>query len=131
MRFLNDIAKPTDAELEILHVLWREGPSTVRTVNEQLATRRGVGYTTTLKIMQIMYDKGMLAREQKGRGHVYRALYEETETQTLLVDRFMDTAFGGSAAKLVMRALGSKGTSREEIDEIKRYLDTFDGKDTP
>jgi len=103
-------------------MLWKAGPATVREVNETLGRRRRVGYTTTLKIMQIMHEKGLLSREQAGRGHRYAAVHAEEETQTALLDRFLDTAFGGSAAKLVMRALGSRETSREEISEIKKYL---------
>ncbi len=114
--------KPTDAELEILQLLWRHGPQTVRTVNDTLNEKRRVGYTTTLKIMQIMFEKGMVTREQEGRGHIYSAVYQEQETQKELLDRFMENAFGGSALKLVMQALGNRKTSKQELDEIKDYL---------
>lgn len=117
--------KPTESELEILHVLWQHGPSTVRFVNEQLGRRRDgreVGYTTTLKIMQLMHDKGLLARDDANRTHVYRAAVRERETQGLLLERFVDSAFGGSALKLVLQALGNRRTSREELAQIRTLL---------
>ncbi len=122
------LPKPTDAELEILQVLWQHGPITVRFVNEEQNRKRPVGYTTTLKIMQIMTEKKMLLRDTRGRSHVYRAAYQEQETKKLLLDRFLETTFGGSAMKLVMQALGNRRTSREELDRIRAYLDTLEGE---
>ena len=122
--------KPTDGELEILRILWQAGPSTVRTVNEALSAARPVGYTTTLKLMQIMYDKGLLDRQRDGKTHIYRALISEAETRQQLVDRLVDTAFGGSAMKLVMQALGSHPASQDELDEIRRYLESIAGDAT-
>lgn len=121
--------KPTDSELEILQILWKEGPATVRLVNDQLNTQRTVGYTTTLKIMQIMYEKGFLSREKEGKTHIYQAEVQQSEAQKHLVDKLLDTAFQGSATQLVMQALGSRDTSQEEIDEIRRFLDGLDDED--
>lgn len=121
--------KPTDAELEILHVLWTNGPSTVRQVHETLSQSRDIGYTTALKLMQIMHEKGLLTRDAEGKSHLYTAAVSEDETQRGLVDRFVETAFRGSASKLVMQVLGQHKTSQEELDEIKRLLNSLD-KDT-
>ena len=122
--------KPTDAEMEILQVLWRFGPVKVRFVNEQLNQLRKIGYTTTLKTMQIMMEKGMVSRVSRGKGHVYRAELKEGETQKVLLDRFLDIAFGGSAKKLVMQALGNRTTSKKELAEIKEYLAGLEGEET-
>ncbi|MFD2246867.1 BlaI/MecI/CopY family transcriptional regulator [Pontibacter ruber] len=119
--------KPTEAELEILQVLWQHGPSTVRFVNEELSKTKEVGYTTTLKIMQIMTEKGMLEPDKSSRTHVYRPLLSEEATQRKLLDRFLDTTFRGSAMKLVMQALGNHSTSPEELDEIRNLLDKLEG----
>lgn len=117
--------KPTDAELEILHVLWANGPSTVRQVHEKLSQSRDIGYTTALKLMQIMYEKGLLHRDEENRSHTYAAAVSEEETQRGLVDRFLETAFRGSATKLVMQVLGQHKASREELDEIKNLLNNL------
>lgn len=114
--------KPTDAELEILQVLWSHGPCTVRFVNEHLNVKKRVGYTTTLKFMQIMTEKNMLGRNEKSRTHIYRPLIAKEETQNLLLDKFLLNAFGGSAMKLVMQALGNHQPTQEELDEIKAYI---------
>lgn len=123
----NKPLKPTDAELEILQVLWAHGPSTVRFINNQLNQRKAVGYTTTLKIMQIMADKQMVSRQLDGRTHIYSPAVSQEETLSQLVDRLLDTAFGGSAMKLVMQALGNHKASKEEHDEIRRLLDQLEG----
>jgi len=117
---------PTEAELEILQVLWREGPATVRLVNRRLNENRPIGYTTTLKTMQIMTEKGMLQRDETDRSHVYAARLREQETQTALLDRILDRAFGGSASKLVMRALSDGAPSRQEIQEIRAFLEKME-----
>lgn len=117
------LPKPTDGELAILRILWQNGPSTVRTVNDALNLEREVGYTTTLKLMQIMYEKGLLDREKSGKTHIYQALIEEEEAQMQLLDKLMDSAFHGSAKNLIMRALGNRRSSQEELDEIRQYLD--------
>ncbi|GAB4395190.1 MAG: BlaI/MecI/CopY family transcriptional regulator [Microscillaceae bacterium] len=118
--------KPTDAELEILRVLWQNGPATVRYVHEALNAQRPedqqIGYTTTLKMMQLMTDKGLLSRDASQRTHVFKAKLSEEATQKSLVERLLDTAFGGSAKKLVMQALGQSKTSRAELEEIKKLI---------
>ena len=117
--------KPTESELEILQVLWASGPSTVRQVNDHLSQTKEVGYTTTLKLMQIMHEKGLLSRTEEGRYHVYQALVEEKETQQHLLDRFVDTAFRGSAMKLVMQALGSSKATPQELEELKKLINNL------
>lgn len=119
--------KPTEAELEILQILWKHGPSTVRFVHEQLAKKKDIGYTTTLKNMQNMVQKNMLDRDEESRSHVYKAALKQQETQKMLLDRFLDTAFGGSAGKLVMQALGNKKTSKEELQQIKDLINKLEG----
>ena len=121
--------KPTDSELEILHVLWTNGPSTVRQVHDSLSTGRDLGYTTALKLMQIMYEKGLLTREETNRSHTYAAAVTEEDTQRGLVDRFVETAFRGSASKLVMQVLGQHKASRQELDEIKKLLNQINSAD--
>jgi predicted transcriptional regulator len=124
----NPIPKPTESELEILQVLWQHGPNTVRFVNDQLSQKRDVGYTTTLKILQLMLDKGLVLREDDSKTHVYRAAVREEETQGLLLDRFVESAFGGSAMKLVMQALGNRHTSAEELAQIRSLLDNMENQ---
>ena len=117
--------KPTDAELSILRVLWARGPSTVRQVAEVLGN--ATGYTTVLKLLQIMADKGLVVRDESSRTHVYEAAYSEDQTQRQLVTDLLDRAFGGSAAKLVLQALNAKKTSPEELAEIRKLLDARGG----
>ena len=114
--------KPTESELDILSVLWENGPSTVRFVNDQISLKKLAGYTTTLKLMQIMHDKGMVDRVQDGRTHIYRAVAKQEEMQVRLLDRLLETAFSGSASKLVMQALGNHHTSEKELREIKDLI---------
>ena len=118
--------KPTDSELEILQILWKNGPNTVKFVNDELNKRKEVGYTTTLKTMQIMFDKKILSREKSGRSHTYKAVSEENETKNQLIDKILDSAFGGSASKLVMQALGNRKTSEKEISEIRELLNKIE-----
>lgn len=118
---------PTDSELEILQVLWQNGPSTVRFINEELSKNKEVGYTTTLKIMQIMLEKGILVRNEESRTHIYRPAISEDAAQKKLLDRFMDATFRGSAMKLVVQALGSGKTSQEELNEIKKLIEQIEG----
>nr|WP_242478918.1 BlaI/MecI/CopY family transcriptional regulator [Hymenobacter sp. CCM 8763] len=120
------IPKPTESELEILQVLWQHGPSTVRFVNDELSQRREIGYTTTLKLLQLMLEKVLVLRDDDTRTHIYRAAVREEETQGLLLDKFVDAAFGGSAMKLVMQALGNRRTSREELAQIRRLLNDIE-----
>jgi BlaI family transcriptional regulator, penicillinase repressor len=119
--------RPTDAELAILKVLWARGPSTVRQVLDAVAEERGTGYTTVLKLLQIMADKQLVARDESERTHVYRARMSQAETQRQLLDDLMDRAFGGSAMQLVMRALSGRRTSARDLAEIRRLLDQRDG----
>ena len=114
--------RPTEAELAILRVLWERGPSTVRQVHDVLAPERESGYTTTLKFMQLMTEKGMLERQEDGRVHLYRAAYPAEATQQRLIVDLLERAFGGSSAKLVVQALAAKPASSEELREIKRLL---------
>ena len=114
--------KPTDAELAVLRVLWTHGPSTVRQVHDILAADRPLGYTTTLKTVQIMTDKGFLDREETGRHHVYRARQREHDTQRRLVGDLLDLAFNGSLSNFVMQALATRRTTPEELREIRRLL---------
>ncbi len=118
----NKIPKPTEAELEILQVLWEHGPSSVRFVNDKLNEEREIGYTTTLKLMQIMADKGLALRNTESRTHIYQAAVSEADTQQRLLRKFVDTTFRGSAMKLVMQALGGHQASPEELDEIKALI---------
>jgi len=114
--------KPTDSELEILQVLWQFGPSSVRAVHEHLAKQRDTGYTTTLKLMQIMLDKGLVKRNAEARSHIYEAVVQEADVQSQLLQRFVDSAFRGSASQLVLQALGSHKASRKELEEIKALI---------
>jgi predicted transcriptional regulator len=118
--------KPTNAELGILSVLWEAGPSTVREVHETMADRE-VGYTTVLKLLQIMTDKGLVARDESARSHVYRATRPEKQVKRRLVTDLLDRAFGGSTASLVMHALEGKKASREELRQIRELIDVLDG----
>ena len=119
-------AKPTAAELEILNVLWELGAGTVREVHGELERRQGVGYTTVLKLLQIMTEKGLVARDEKDRAHVYRPALKREETQGQIVGDLLDRVFGGSAAQLVLRALSDRKASKQEIAEIRQMLDSIE-----
>ena len=114
--------KPTEAELDILALLWELGPSSVRTINNEQNRTRRVGYTTTLKQLQIMHEKNMVSRTSDGRTHIYSAERDREETQKQLLDRVLDAAFGGSASKLVMQVLGNHKSSKKELEEIKALI---------
>lgn len=118
----DELPMPTDAELAILRVLWSRGPCTVRDVHEALAAQ-GTGYTTALKLMQIMAAKGLVKRDESSRSHVYSAVPSEEKTQRRLLRELMDKAFSGSAAELVQRALSVKPASREDLAAIREMLD--------
>jgi len=118
---------PTDAELAILRVLWASESATVREVQDRLDTDQR--YTTVLKHLQIMHDKGLVNRDESGRAHVYTAAVAEADTQRRLVDDLLDRAFGGSARQLVMRALSTEDVSRDELDQIRTLLDQIDDPD--
>ena len=125
MRHMTGRRKPTDAELGILRVLWTRGPSTVREVAEALG--RDESYTTVLKLLQIMADKGLVNRDESARSHVYAAAHSEDKTQKQLVADLLARAFDGSAAKLVLHALDTGKASREELAEIRRLIDRHRG----
>ncbi len=118
--------KTTESELEILQVLWQKGNCTVRQVHEELSKNKESGYTTTLKLMQIMHDKGLVTRDSSAKTHIYSAAVSEKHTQKSAVEKMINTLFKGSAADLIMQALGNHKASKEEIDEIKTYLKKFD-----
>jgi predicted transcriptional regulator len=118
--------KPTESELEVLQILWSKGPSTVRQVNNLLKRSKDVGYTTTLKIMQIMNEKGLVERETDSRTHIYSAGVSREDTQNLLLNRFLENTFKGSASSLVMQALGNHHASASELKEIKDLIEKLE-----
>ena len=118
--------RPTDAELEILSVLWQRGASTVREVHDELSARKAMLYTTVLKFMQIMTEKGLVERDERERAHRYRARLPREQTQQQLLTHLLDRAFEGSASKLVMQALSAKKTSAKELSRIREMLDEFE-----
>lgn len=126
----NNISKePTKSELEILQVLWKHGPSTVRFVNDTLnEQKRVVQYSSTLKLMQIMVEKKMLGRDESSMKHIYNAAIEEQKTKGYLLNRFVDSMFDGSASSLMIQLLGNKNTSSKEIEEIKKMIDHLNKK---
>ena len=119
---------PTESELEILQILWQHGPSSVRFVNELLNEKREVGYTTTLKIMQIMTEKNLVTRDTGSRTHVYDAVAKETDTQNSLLNKFIEKTYRGSAMKLVMQALGQKKASADDIEKLKAIIDEIENQ---
>lgn len=114
--------KPTESELEILQILWTKGLATVREVHEELASSKEVGYTTTLKLMQIMHEKGLVKRDDSMRTHVYQAAVNKEKTQKHLLGKMIDSLFGGSPTQLVIQALGEHKASPEELEKIQRLL---------
>ncbi len=118
--------KPTESELEILQILWTMGPSTVREVNNILKRSKDVGYTTTLKLLQIMNEKGLVDRETNSRTHIYTAEVNREDTQNLLLNRFLENTFSGSASKLIMQALGNHHPSSSELKEIKELIEKLE-----
>lgn len=119
------LPRPTDAELAILRVLWDRGPATVRHVHDALSGARETGYTTTLKLMQIMVEKGLVTRDERARTHIYIARVEQEQTQRQLVTDLLDRAFGGSAAALVQRALSTHRASDAELREIRTLIESY------
>ena len=119
--------RPTDSELSILRVLWARGPSTVRDVHEELNRNAPTGYTTVLKLLQIMTEKGLVVRDEANRAHIYESRYGEQKTQRQLLSDLADRAFGGSAAKLVMQALSGRKATTEELGAIRELLDRMEG----
>jgi len=120
--------RPTDSELEILQLLWKQGPSTVREINDLLNTDqdKNTGYTTTLKIMQIMFEKGLVTRDDSQRTHIYTAAVREGKIQSALLDRFLNAAYKGSASKLALQLLGNHKTTPDELAAIKALIDQLE-----
>ncbi len=117
--------KPTESELEILRVLWDKGEATVREVHEVLITHKDSGYTTTLKLMQIMFEKGIVKRDDSNKTHIYRANITRENTQQQFVGKMIHSLFGGSSTQLVMQALGNHAPNKEELEEIQKMLDNL------
>ncbi|MEE6186890.1 Penicillinase repressor [Mycovorax composti] len=120
--------KPTESELEILQVLWQKGQATVREVHEVLTQTKEVGYTTTLKLMQIMHEKGLVLRDDSSRTHIYKAAYNKEHTQKFLLNKFISNLFGGSPSQLVLQALGSQKVSEQELDQIQAMINDLKRK---
>jgi BlaI family transcriptional regulator, penicillinase repressor len=121
------VTRPTDAELAILRVLWERGPSTVRQVFEVMSAEKELGYTTVLKMLQIMNEKGLVQRDITDRVHTFSPAQSQVQTQRGLLDDLLDKAFGGSSLNLVMQALATRRASREELADIRKMLDTAEG----
>jgi BlaI family penicillinase repressor len=121
--------KPTESELEILQVIWKKGQCTVRDVHEELAKNKDAGYTTTLKLMQIMHEKGLVERDTTAKTHLYKAVITREQAQQTALDKIISTVFKGSTSDLVIQALGHHRASKDEIDAIKSYLRAFEGRD--
>lgn len=124
----NKKGKPTDSELQILQVLWNQGPSSVRHVNDILSQQKETGYTTTLKLMQIMTEKGYVTRDTTNRTHIYIPAIEQDATRSTLLESFMDMAFAGSAKTLVLQALGDHKASKDELREIKELIEKLENQ---
>ncbi len=118
--------KPTEKELEILQIMWIKGSVSVKDVLEAMGGEQQNGYTTILKLMQIMHEKGLVTRQKSGKLHLYEALVTKEHTRQLIIDKMIQNVFQGSAMQLVMSALGNKQSSREELSEIKRYLEKLE-----
>jgi BlaI family penicillinase repressor len=121
--------KPTESELEILQVIWKKGQCSVRDVHEELAKNKDSGYTTTLKLMQIMHEKGLVERDTNAKTHLYKALISRAQAQQGALDKIISTVFKGSTSDLVIQALGQHRASKDEIDAIKNFLDQFENRD--
>jgi predicted transcriptional regulator len=122
------LPRPTDAELHILRVIWQRGPSTVRDIHDALSSTQATGYTTVLKLLQIMTEKGLVVRDESQRAHIYESRLSEQKTQRQLLGDLMERAFGGSPALLVMQALAGKKASATEIEDIRAMLDQLEGE---
>lgn len=120
--------KPTESELEILNILWEKGPCTVREIHEVLEKTKEAGYTTTLKLMQIMNEKNLVNRDASSKTHIYQANVSQEDTQGQMVKKMIDTVFNGSAMDLVMQALGNHKASKDELELIKQYLEQAEKK---
>ncbi len=125
----HDFVKPTEKELEILQILWESGPVAVKDVHEAMGGDEQNGYTTILKLMQIMHEKGLVARQKSGKLHLYEALASRDDTRQFMLDKMIRSVFQGSAMQMVMSALGNTKSSKAELSEIKRYLEKLEGGD--
>ncbi len=125
MAHISPDLKPTEAELTLLNVLWQMGPATVRQIHDVVSNTQKTGYTTVLKILQIMHEKSLVIRDESNRAHVYTAANSETHTQSSLIKDLISKAFGGSTSKLIMRALDSS-TSAQEINDIRQLLNSLE-----
>jgi BlaI family transcriptional regulator, penicillinase repressor len=124
----NQLKKPTESELEILAVLWGQGSATVRVVHDELTKIKDAGYTTTLKLMQIMHEKGLVVRNTDSKTHIYTAAIEKEKTQLLMVNKMIANLFAGSPTDMVMQALGGHKTSNEELNKIEELIATLKAK---
>lgn len=117
--------KPTESELEILQILWEKENATVREVHEELSKNKDSGYTTTLKLLQIMFEKGIVTRDDSNKTHIYQPAITKQKTQKQMLDKMINTLFAGSSTQLVLQALGNQKASKDELDEIQKYLDNL------
>ena len=117
--------KPTESELEILKILWDKQNATVREVHEELSKNKDSGYTTTLKLLQIMFEKGLVTRDDSNKTHIYQPAVTRQKTQKLFLDKMINTLFAGSSTQLVLQALGNQKASKDELEEIQKYLDNL------
>jgi BlaI family penicillinase repressor len=117
--------KPTESELEILQILWNKEQATVREVHEELSKTKDSGYTTTLKLLQIMFEKGLVTRDDSSKTHIYQPAVTRQKTQKQLLDKMINTLFSGSSTQLVLQALGNQKASKDELEEIQKYLDNL------
>jgi len=117
--------KPTESELEILRILWEKGTASVREVHEELSKTKEAGYTTTLKLMQIMFDKGLVLRDDSVKSHIYQAAVTKDRTQKHMLGKMINTLFGGSTTELVLQALGNHTATKEELEEIERLINNL------
>ncbi|RYF88690.1 MAG: BlaI/MecI/CopY family transcriptional regulator [Chitinophagaceae bacterium] len=124
----NKVVKPTEGELEILAVLWNTGAASVRTVHEEICKSKDAGYTTTLKLMQIMFDKGLVTRDSSSKTHIYRAAVTKEKTQKQFVSKMIKSLFAGSSADLVMQALGGNEASNDELEKIQSLINQLKAK---
>lgn len=124
----NKVFKPTESELDILRILWQNNQASVREVHEELSKTKDAGYTTTLKLMQIMFEKGLVVRDDKSKVHIYKANVSQEDTQQQFLPKFIDTLFNGSSSQLVMQALGNHTPTEAEIDEIQQLLNSLKKK---
>lgn len=120
---MSNYLKPTESELEILQILWDKKEATVREVHELLSETKNAGYTTTLKLMQIMHEKGLVTRDESSKSHIYKPAISRRKTQKQFLDKMIKGLFSGSSTELVMQALGQRKSSQKELDEIQKYLD--------